>query len=461
MDFFGRQEQAQRRTRWLLVYFILATALMVVSIYAVVLGVFVWTDREQALADRVWWRPDTFLIVALGTVGVVLFGSLFKSLQLSRGGSAVAEMLGGRLIDPGTADLHERKLLNVIEEMSIASGTAMPAVYVMDDESSINAFAAGHKMDDAAIGVTRGTIERLNRDELQGVMAHEFSHIHHGDMRLNLRLMGLIFGILCISVIGRILLQSGMRSSYRMGARERKGGNPLPLLGLALMVIGAAGVFFGRLIQAAVSRQREFLADASAVQFTRNPVGLAGALKKIGASAGSRIASPHAAEAGHLFFGDGSGSRWFHLLATHPPLVERIRAIEPTFDGTFDDAPLRAAEVPAPPTRAGSTRTPGKGTRPFPIPPILPVQAVLAHAGNPTAAHLTTAATLIESLPDALLGAAREPYGAMAVIYGLLGAADHSPSGWAHPLPRGLEAEVQRLGTGSWPTRGQSALAPH
>ena len=197
---------------------------------------------------------------------------------MAKGGSAVAESLGGRLVNPNTTDPDERKLRNVVEEMAIAAGVPVPKIYVLDEEEGINAFAAGHTPSDAAIGVTRGCMNLLKRDELQGVIGHEFSHILNGDMRLNLRLMGIIFGILCLAVIGRVLL-------YTRGGKDR---NPLPLLGLALIVIGGIGVFFGRLIQAAVSRQREFLADASAVQFTRNPAGLSGALQKIG---GCRLAA--------------------------------------------------------------------------------------------------------------------------------------------------------------------------
>jgi len=203
--------------------------------------------------------------------------------------------------------------------MSIASGVPVPQVYVMDGEAEINAFAAGHSASDAAIGVTRACMKMLSRDELQGVIAHEFSHILNGDMRLNLRLIGLVFGILCLTVIGRILI------------RARRGKFPLPLIGLALIIIGWAGVFFGRLIQAAVSRQREALADASAVQFTRNPAGLSGALKKI-LIYGSRIDSPHAEEASHLFFANGLDNS---LFATHPLLTERIRALRPSLDGKF------------------------------------------------------------------------------------------------------------------------------
>ncbi len=240
-----------------------------------------------APVQLVLWDPHIFLGATLGVLAVIFLGSAYKTNELSAGGSAVATLMGGRLVNQNTTDPNERKLLNVVEEMAIASGVPMPQVYVLDDERGINAFAAGHTTGDAAIGVTRGCIEMLSRDELQGVIGHEFSHILNGDMRLNLRLIGIIFGMLCIATIGRILLYA--RSS---NSRDK---NPLPILGLALIALGAIGVFFGRLIQAAVSRQREFLADASSVQFTRNPSGLSGALQKIGRySYGSKLESDHA-----------------------------------------------------------------------------------------------------------------------------------------------------------------------
>ena len=289
MDFFAHQDKARKNTKLLVVYFAIAVACIIASVYIASLMIFFGTQSQQQpgepVREFVVWDPVLFLYAALGTLGVVLLGSLYKTFELSDGGSAVAESLGGRLVNPNTANPDERKLRNVIEEMALASGVPIPKIYVLDDEKGINAFAAGHSPSDAAIGVTLGCMTLLNRDELQGVIGHEFSHILNGDMRLNLRIMGVLFGILCLAVIGRILLYTRGRDS-----RDR---NPLMLLGLALIVIGAIGVFFGRLIQAALSRQREFLADASSVQFTRNPAGLSGALQKIG-GAGSQIVSPHA-----------------------------------------------------------------------------------------------------------------------------------------------------------------------
>ena len=265
-------------------------------------------------------------------------GSGFKTLELAQGGSAVATALGGRPVSPTTADPNERKLLNVVEEMAIAAGVPVPQVYLLPEERGINAFAAGHSTSDAAVTVTGGAIKLLTRDELQGVIGHEFSHILNADMRLNLRLIGIIFGIICLTVIGRILL------------RTRGRRNPLPLLGLALLLIGWIGVLFGRLIQAAVNRQREFLADASSVQFTRNPAGLAGALRKIGGlSYGSKLAAAHAEEASHMFFSNGMGESFFHLMDTHPPLAARIRAIDPSFDGTFPPVAVTGEESATPP----------------------------------------------------------------------------------------------------------------
>src|SRR5580658_172549 len=247
MDFFEQQARAHRKTKWLVIYFVLAVAAMIAAIYVCVILIFSATRlnhysyNEQPQISL--WDSQVFLGVAVVTLGIVGVGSAYQTSALSAGGSAVSEMMGARLIATNTPNPDERKLLDVVEEMAIASGIPMPQVYVMDDEDGINAFAAGHKPADATVTVTRGCMKILSRDELQGVIGHEFSHILNGDMRLNLRLMGTIFGILCLAIIGRVLLQTA-----RGGGRSR-GQNPLPLLGIALLLIGYIGVFFGRLIQ--------------------------------------------------------------------------------------------------------------------------------------------------------------------------------------------------------------------
>ena len=427
MDFFEHQDTARRNTKLLVFYFVVAVACIIASVYLATLLIFFGTQSQDQPAgpasEFAFWNPELFLYVVFGTLAVVLIGSLYKTATLSKGGSAVAEALGGRLVNPNTTNPDERKLHNVVEEMALASGVAVPKVYVLDEEEGINAFAAGHSPSDAAIGVTRSCMVLLTRDELQGVIGHEFSHILNGDMRLNLRIMGILFGILCLAVIGRVLLYSRSSSS-----REK---NPMMLLGIALVIIGAVGVFFGRLIQAALSRQREFLADASAVQFTRNPVGLSGALQKIG-SIGSRIASPHAGEASHMFFGNGLGSSTLlGLLATHPPLDQRIRAIDPAWDGKFRKRIEKPVETEAP-RKSGKPATPA-----FPFPPIpgmgsgavlaaglapnaVQVATVLQDVGKPTMQHLRYAEELRDSFSGTIQSAAHDPLDATALIYAML-----------------------------------------
>ena len=337
MDFFEHQDAARRRTGWLIFYFILAVVAIVVAIYFVVLIALVFIgDSGRSGSPNPYmqtpWHPDLFALVALATIGVILLSSLYKTSQLAAGGEAVALMMGGRLIDRQTRDLAERRLLNVVDEMALASGTPVPPVYVMDNEPSINAFAAGHQPGDAVIGVSHGCLEYLNRDELQGVMAHEFSHILNGDMRMNLRLVGILYGILVIAMIGWFVLRS-MPFSGRSSRNNKDSGGAIAVIlaiGIGLLVIGSVGLFFGKLIKSAVSRQREYLADASAVQFTRLPDGIAGALKKIGGRPEtSKIKDAHAEEISHMFFGSAFGSLNFQFFATHPPLVERIQKSTP------------------------------------------------------------------------------------------------------------------------------------
>lgn len=435
MDFFERQEKAKRRTGFLVFYFIAAVLLLTGAVYLSVALIFGGISLKDAAEETTSSAPSQitlFLASTFGTLGVIGTGSFFKTLSLARGGRAVAELLDGRLVNPNSTDMQERKLLNIVEEMAIASGVPVPQVYVMDGEAGINAFAAGHNASDAAISVTRGAMTMLKRDELQGVIAHEFSHLLNGDMKLNLRLMGLIFGILCLTVIGRVLI------------RTRGKKNPLPLLGIALIIIGWVGVLFGRLIQAAVSRQREFLADASAVQFTRNPSGLAEALKKIGGlSQGSELQSDRAEEVSHFFFANGLKSRFFGF-ATHPPLIERIKALDPSFDGNYPaavlpDTPLQAAPPPLPgvaplvpppppPTLAQPPPLPAVTPPSFPMtpPPLPPAaglvaqQSIVSDIGRPRTEHLQYAVDLHQAVPASLQAATHDPLGAHALICAFL-----------------------------------------
>ena len=338
MNFFESQDRARKHTFQLVSLFALAVVSLIIMTNLLVMLVFGYINAEQmqngeSLLRQIDWQTFATVSVAVGVV--VLLGSLYKLLALSAGGKAVAESLGGKLIPRNTDDPKLRKLLNVVEEISIASGTPAPPVYVLENEVGINAFAAGFSPRDAVIGVTRGTIEHLSREQLQGVIAHEFSHIFNGDMRLNIRLIGVLNGILIIGILGYYLLYSA--SFSRRGRGNDKGAGAMLALAIGLMVIGYAGTFFGGLIKAAVSRQREYLADASAVQFTRNPDGISGALKRIGGlESGSKVENPGASEVSHAFFAQGVSGFMQPLSATHPPLAKRILRIDPHWDGKFD-----------------------------------------------------------------------------------------------------------------------------
>src|SRR5690606_9576644 len=354
MNFFEQQERAKRNTSKLVVLLCLAVvSLVAISSIAVaaILALLGQRDPNTPLTAGSWFTQMTALLdwplvgaIAVLVIGVVVAGSLFKHFQLRSGGKAVAESLNAKPIDPGTTDLEEKKVLNVVEEMAIASGIPVPPVYVMEDES-INAFAAGHTPQDAVIGVTRGCIRLLSRDELQGVVAHEFSHIFHGDMRLNTKLVATLNGILLIGLVGYILLRS---APFRRGSSRDNSAFIMLAIGVILTIVGFAGTFFGKLIKSAVSRQREFLADASAVQFTRNPAGIADALKKIGGyKPGSQIRDANAAEYSHMFFSQAVGGALSRFMATHPPLEERIRRVQPDWDGNFSVPQPEPAIAPA------------------------------------------------------------------------------------------------------------------
>lgn len=431
-DFFQRQALAHRNSKVAIALFVLATLLIVAAVDGIIatLAFNVETVGEEGVLLPTWsWlgtRWDQLGWLSLAVLGLVGSGSLFKVIELRKGGGAIARSLGGRLVDHDTENLKERRLMNVVAEMSIASGVPMPEVYILEEDMAINAFAAGYTPSDAAIGVTRGTVERLSRDELQGVIAHEFSHVLNGDMWLNIRMIGVLHGILMIALLGQIMLRSfGVASYHRRGwggssRRRSDNGAALILVGVAVMVVGYIGLFFARLIKAALSRQREYLADASAVQFTRNPRGIAGALKKIGGFVeGSRLQGGRAEEISHMLFG-AQRSAFARWMATHPPLTDRIRSIEPG----FDPAELEQIRAAGPvsefePVHEGLVAGLAGGETGEARIDVDP-GAVVANAATPDATHLRYAAALLGRLPDAVRHAAQDRDGADALIYALL-----------------------------------------
>ena len=331
MNFFEQQDKARKNT-WLLIALFSVAVLCIIGLTVALITASFWSFSQSSPIGSSGIQPmqwSAILKTAVSVIAVIACVIIYKRLQLSQGGHAVADMLGGRPIEQGTDNINEQQLLNVVEEMAIAAGLPVPPVYVLE-ETTINAFAAGFNESDAVIGVTRGTLERLSRDQLQGIIGHEFSHVLHGDMRLNINLITILAGIIFISQAGRLALYSTSRSRS-----NNRGGLPVLGIGVGLLVIGSIGTFFGSIIKSAVSRQREYLADASAVQYTRNPEGIADALKVIGSGVGSSMGSPSASECSHLFFGDAMFFRAFGFLSTHPPLDKRIRRIQPHWDGSY------------------------------------------------------------------------------------------------------------------------------
>ena len=464
MDFFEHQDKARRRTGRLIWFLALAVVGIIAALYLVVwFGMMLVAGYDARPGDPnayagSFWHPELFLIVAAGTLAVILLSSLYKTAQLASGGHAVAVLLGARRIDPQTHEPAERRLLNVVEEMALAAGMPVPPVYMMDAEAGINAFAAGHDPRDAVIGVTHGCLKYLDRDELQGVIAHEFSHILNGDMRLNLRLVGILYGILVLALIGRIVLRS-MRHVGR--SRSRSGGGAvvvMAILGVGLVVIGSIGFFFARAIKSAVARQREYLADASAVQFTRLPDGIAGALKKIGGRGEtSEVHNQNAEEISHMFFGNAFGSFSRRIFDPPPPLADRIKRIDPRFDGKFParvepvavSAALLEAETKRarPPARVFGAVLGGAAAA-IAVDPA----AVLGRIGVPGLEDMLLSAEMLAAIPPPLREAAREPYDARAVVYAVLLDRD--------PAMRGRQLETLRTMAGERVRQTTEGLAP-
>ncbi|WP_447736715.1 M48 family metalloprotease [Rhodanobacter soli] len=414
MDFFAQQARVRGSSRRLVVLFVLAVVAIVAAIDAVV-----WLTMGHHAADGEPVASNLPLLFASSVAIIAGIGlcSLFRIMSLSGGGKAVAESVGAVPVPPDTRDPQLRRLRNVIEEVAIAAGVPVPDIYLMADEPGINAFAAGYSASDAVVCVTRGCLDKLSRDELQGVIAHEFSHVLNGDMRLNIRLMGLLFGILVLAIAGRRVIWFG-------GSGNRRGGGQVWLIGLALIVVGYIGYFFGRLIQAAVARSRESLADASAVQFTRQTDGIAGALKKIAILAeGSTLQVANKQEVAHMLFGEAG--TFNALFATHPPLLQRIRALEPGF--REEELASLAASLQRPTETAPTVPVAGKpaatqGAVPgMAMPPVLPtVLAGAAVVGSTASApRFQRAASVRQAMPPALAGAVQQPESALAVMLAL------------------------------------------
>jgi Zn-dependent protease with chaperone function len=463
MNFFEHQDQARKNTTRLIVLFTLAVASLI-ALTTVFTGLVLYYFGLQS--STAYHLDGGFLSmlswelvggIALLVITVVVLGSAYKLMQLSGGGEKVAESLGGRRLQPNTTDADERKLLNVVEEMAIASGTPVPPVFLLE-EAGINAFAAGYDANDAVIGITRGCMELLDREQLQGVIAHEFSHILHGDMRINIRLIGILHGILIIGLLGSMLLRSGVYSGGLSRSRDRNNSGAAILgLGVGLVVLGYAGTFFGKWIKAAVSRQREFLADASAVQFTRNPDGISEALQKIGGfSHASEIQHPNAEEFSHMYFGEAILSSMNSLMATHPPLETRIKRINPHWDGEFpvvSRATGAASYQGASEASSGFSASGGNSeyspTTHSSDHHQVPVEALsIDDIGAPTPAHLQQARQILAEIPPALQDAAHDPFAARAIIYSLLIQTGSAEKQWqqlqqrAHPVVYKLTLEL-------------------
>ncbi|EID7759546.1 TPA: M48 family metallopeptidase [Vibrio parahaemolyticus] len=406
MDFFHHQDTARQRTGLLVMLFTLAVLAITGLVSVISIGIYFYFTGEPFTTQSI------ISYCLLSFVGVLLVVSISSFIRLSElnanGGRGVAESIGGKLISTDTSNAKHRQLLNVVEEMSIASGIPVPPVYVMAEEHGINAFAAGMSIDDAVIGVTQGALDAFSRDELQGVIAHEFSHILNGDMRLNTRLIGALFGITCIAHFGHLILDNSNSTRHvsRSSSDSNKGFAVIILIAIVCLVLGWLGTLFGNMIKAAISRQREFLADASAVQFTRNDQGIAGALKKIGSNVqGSTLNTKASDEMSHMMFGQSKLSGFSGLFATHPPLDERIRRIEPNWDGIY-----------AQHSHAQNTAFDNEQVSGFAVGGGFPA----SQSASPSEQLSETGQQLISQLPPELVDIAREPYSARFIAFALI-----------------------------------------
>ena len=418
MNFFQAQAKARRSTSILIILFIIGVVgiILITNIFLMIVLAFYQGDELASSSDSFMalFDPYTFFSTGLAVIAVVALGSLYKLQTLSAGGHVVAESLGGVLIPKDTTDMKYRQLLNVVDEMAIASGISAPPVYILD-EDGINAFAAGLGFDDAVIGITQGALDSFEREELQGVIAHEFSHIFNGDMRLNIYITGLLHGILLIGLIGRGILNSISRSRRRIrGSSSKKNDaqSAILMLGVGLSVIGFVGTTVGEIIKSFISKQREYLADASAVQFTRYPQGIANALRKIG-GASSTLKSASSSTFSHLYFADGIKDFWDSMFSTHPPLNERISRVYPRWDGTY----ITHTEKKDLYERKDKSK---KKERVFEAVTTAIILDAMDEIGQPNEKRVNQASSLLKSIPNSIKTMSENPFSAQAVIFALL-----------------------------------------
>ena len=428
MNFFEHQEKAHKQSRWIILAFIGVALLIILAVDLIVMLLFSLSPIASNGAAQVagggiasftnpeMWVENANMLIgsSAATGGLIGLASLGKIASLRSGGGKVARSMGATLVTPDTRDPLRRRLYNVVEEIALASGAPVPEVYIMENEPGINAFAAGYASSDAAVAVTQGTLEKLNRSELQGVIAHEFSHILNGDMRINIRMMGVIFGIMVIALLGRQFLHS---SRFRMSSSRDKGGSAIIFIGIGLMIVGYLGLFFARWMKSALSRQREFLADASAVQFTRDPSGISGALKKIAAYNHSSYLQSDSEEVSHMLF--GSGYRSF-MFATHPPLEQRIERIEKHFDaGEIEQIAdkLKAQEIREHVQAQQAAKEQEIKAQGNPKGGIFDVDSLINNIGNPELERIAAAAIITAAIPSALSSAAHSLEWAPEVLF--------------------------------------------
>ena len=437
MNFFRAQDEARGRTTKLVVLLVLAIVILTGSLYALAV---VGHGKLFLRSGYDWFQPKLFFATTGTALLVIIGGSLLRIAELAKGGGAIAERLGGRLVGANTTDLAERRYLNVVQEMALAAGLPVPLCYVIDGDETINAFAAGNDPQDAAIGVTHGALVHLTRDELQGVIAHEFSHIGNGDVKLSLRIIGAVAGLTALAQLGTIFMRIGAQSSD--GDKDNVPFTiAMVLMGLVVLLIGSGGIFFAKVIQASVSRQREYLADASSVQFTRNPLGLASALKKVGGMSGAKRTGSNAdLESQHLFFASSGGFMEF-LFSTHPPIGDRIKRIDPTFDGIIPD--VVPVQVVADEPTAGFA--PGVRAVPPPLPG--------ATRSLPTDTQIQDSVGFRGTIPAELRSASDDPVSAMGLVLGMILRRD--------PALRAAQLEQARGLAGGEVAREAAGFEPH